>query len=57
MSEVATAIKQFQSKQKHGSVMEPREFEGLVQSTMKKYKLTRKKAESVAGRACWKGAK
>lgn len=57
MSEVATAIKQFQSKQKHGSVMEPREFEGLVQSTMKKYKLTRKKAERVAGRACWKGAK
>ncbi len=57
MSNVSTAIKQWRRKQKHGAIMEPATFEKVVKGAMRRYGISRKKAERVAGRAYWNTAK
>jgi len=47
----------WRKKQKKGAIMGAETFEQIVQETMKKYKISRERAEKIAGKAYWKTAK
>jgi len=56
MSKTAAAMLEWRGKQKRGAIMEPETFEKIVKDAMKKYGISRERAEKVAGSAYWKSA-
>jgi len=53
MSKTKKALLAWREKQKPGAIMRSSTFERIVRETMSKYKLSRERAEKVAGKAYW----
>jgi hypothetical protein len=51
------ALLDWRAKQKRGAIMKPATFEDIVQKAMKRYGLSRERAEKIAGKAYWNAAR